>query len=110
METPKEVANRINNLHAEEGLEMTLEKIGDETYESIDGLTTKQMRRALKATVEYLYKRKISVDEKSLSDREKLLLGSIGALVEMGFAYQQYVFKQIEQEKLAESNEGESNE
>lgn len=99
---------KIEAEHAMQGLEMSLEKLGSEMLDEVDGLSTKQLRRALKASVEYIYKRKVETSKAdSLSDREKRFMGSLGAIIDMGFVYQQHILKEIQQERALQ---GENNE
>lgn len=91
---------KIEAEHAIQGLEMSLEKLGSEMLDEVDGLSTKQMRRALKASVEYIYKRKVETSKAdSLSDREKRFMGSLAAIIDMGFVYQQHILKEIQEEQ-----------
>jgi len=97
MKTEKQI--EVETEHAIQGLEMSLEKLGSDMLDQVDGLTTKQLRKALKASIEYIYSRQVtSVPEDSLSEREKKLLGGLAAIIDMGFVYQQHVLKQIQQE------------
>lgn len=98
----------ISHEHAMEGLEMQLGQLGPSMMEQVDGLTQKQLRRLLKSSIEYIYSRKVTTDEASLTEREKKFLGSLGALIEMGFSYQQYVFRQLEEETSKQQDNQES--
>ena len=100
---------KIEAEHAIQGLEMSLEKLGSEMVEQVDGLSSKQLRRALKASVEYIYKRKVETSKAdSLTDREKKFIGGLAAIIDMGFVYQQHILKEIQEEQA--NQQGENNE
>ena len=104
---------KIENLtqNIVEGVERVLGEFGESLPPQIDGMSTKQLRRALKATVNYIYKKDPDVDLKSLSEREQKFLGGMFNLVEAGASYTMHILGELQREQdekaKAEKNKGE---
>ena len=91
-----------------QGLETTLGELGPALLGQVDGLTQKQLKRALKAVVNYIYRKEDDTQVSGISDREKRFLGGMFALVETGVQYSLHILSQLEKERQL-SQKGESN-
>lgn len=86
------------------GLEMTLGDLQPRLHDQIDGLSTKQLRRALKASVNYITTRTDDTDAKALPESEREFLGGMFAAIETSVQYAINVIGEL-QHKQQESVE-----
>jgi len=108
METDEEKIDKLAG-GIVEGIERTLKTLGEQLPEQVDAMTSKQLRRALNATINYIYKKDPEVDLKALSEREQKFLGSMFSLVEAGASYTMHVLGELQQEydkKQKENKDG----
>ncbi len=82
-----------------EGVERTLQDLGSKLPEQVDAMSSKQLRRALKATINYIYKKDPDVDLKALAEREQKFLGSMFTLVEAGASYTMHILGELQREQ-----------
>jgi len=97
------------------GLETTLTELQPKLHDQVDGLSTKQLRRALKATINYVTTKKDDTEATALAEAEKQFIGGMFAAVESGIQYSLHVISEIQREEIqkqndAEKAQGESNE
>jgi hypothetical protein len=83
-----------------ENIERVLSQLGESLPEQVDGLSQKQLRRALKATINYVYKKEDDTVTDSLSDREKKFIGGMITLVEAGTQYSMHIISELHQQQL----------
>jgi hypothetical protein len=96
-----------------EGVERTLNELGTKLPDQIDAMSPKQLRRALKATVNYIYKKDPDVDLKTMAKREQDFLGGMFSLVEAGASYTMHILGELQREqdnKAREAAKGAENE
>jgi len=89
------------------GLERTLGELGPKLADQVDGLTTKQLRRALKATINYVATKTDQTDAAALKQEEQKFIGGMFALVESGVNYSLHILAELQKER---ESQGESNE
>jgi hypothetical protein len=82
-----------------EGIERTLEELGSTMPDQVDALSQKQLRRALKATINYIYKKDPELQIDDLGVREQKFLGSMFSLVEAGAGYTMHILGELQQEQ-----------
>ena len=104
---------RVENIV--KGLETTLTDLQPKLHDQVDGLSTKQLRRALKATINYITTKTDDTAAGSLSEAECEFLGGMFASVETGVQYSLHIISEIQRAEIqkqndAEKAEGESNE
>lgn len=106
------------------GLKMTLNELQSRLHDQADGLSTKQLRRALKASVNYITTRTDDTDAKALPESEREFLGGMFAAIETSVQYainvigelqykQDSVSEQVENQESVEKSDtkkGEENE
>lgn len=94
------------------GLEMTLNELQPKLDEQVDGLSTKQLRRALKATISYVTTRDDERDSGALKPEENEFIGGLFAAYETSVQYAIHIIGQLQkqQQDAEESAKGESNE
>lgn len=90
-----------------EGVERVLNELGNKLPDQIDAMSPKQLRRALKATVNYIYKKDPDIDLKALAQREQEFLGGMFNLVEAGASYTMHILGELQKEQ-DEKNRAES--
>lgn len=84
------------------GLEMTLRELQERLHDQVDGLTTKQLRRALKASVNYITTRSDDTDAQALKKDEQEFIGGMFAAVETGVQYAIHVIGELQSEQNKE--------
>jgi hypothetical protein len=82
-----------------EGVERTLNELGTKLPNQIDAMSPKQLRRALKATVNYIYKKDPDVDLTSMAKREQDFLGGMFSLVEAGASYTMHILGELQRDQ-----------
>lgn len=92
-----------------EGIERTLNELGSTMPDQVDALSQKQLRRALKATINYIYKKDPELQIDDLGAREQKFLGSMFSLVEAGAGYTMHILGELQQEQDKKRREEESN-
>ncbi len=104
--TKKEVAENYIK-----GLEMTLNELQPKLDAQVDGLSTKQLRRALKATISYVTTREDDRDASALKPEENEFIGGLFAAIESGVQYSIHIIGEMQrQQQDAEKAQGENNE
>lgn len=98
----EDAVNRIEG-DIVQGIERTLGQLGETLPNQVDGLSQKQLRRAFKAVISYIYKKEDYLTEaEALSDREKRFIGGMFSLVEAGTQYSMHIISELHQEHLKE--------
>jgi len=88
------------------GLEMTLDDLRPRLYDTVDGLTTKQLRRSLKAAINFIATREDDTNIEALLEGEKMFIGSLFSLIETSANYRVHILAKIQKE-VAETAKGE---
>lgn len=104
---------QVNNIV--KGLETTLTELQPKLHEQVDGLSTKQLRRALKASINYITTKQDDTKAESLVEAEREFLGGMFAAIESGVQYSLHIISEIQRAEIqkkndAEKAEGETNE
>lgn len=89
------------------GLETTLTELKPRLHDQVDGLTTKQLRRALKASINYITTKADDTDAAALGEAEKEFLGGMFAAVETGVQYSLHIISEIQREEIQKQNDAE---
>jgi len=97
------------------GLETTLTELQPKLYDQVDGLSTKQLRRALKASINYITAMEDDTKAESLVETERQFLGGMFAAIQSAKEYHLNIISKLSQEYIdkqndAEKAEGETNE
>jgi hypothetical protein len=86
------------------GLERTLEDLGEKLPLEVDGMSAKQLRRAMKALIGYTATRADISDIKTLTERERKFLAGLMALQESSINYTIHILGQVQQAQDAKEN------
>lgn len=89
------------------GLETTLTELKPRLTEQVDGMTTKQLRRALKASINFITTKTDDTDVNALGESEKEFLGGIFAAVEARVHYSLHIISEIQREEIQKQNDAE---
>lgn len=92
------------------GLERTLGDLGPKLVDQVDNLSTKQLRRALKASINFIYKADDKIDESALKQEELRFIGEMFALIETGKQYTLNIIAELQKEREERERQGEENE
>lgn len=105
-----EEMQKIQAEHIIEGLELSLQRLGPELLDQVDGMTQKQLRRALKSTIKYIYMKEDDTDLTAVSKREQKFIGGMISIVETGVQYSLHIISQLQKEKMKKENNNETSE
>ncbi len=91
------------------GLELTLKELKPKLDDQVDGLSTKQLRRALKATISYVTTREDDRDAGALKPEENEFIGGLFAAYETSVQYAIHIIGQLQkqQQDAEKSDKGE---
>lgn len=89
------------------GLETTLTELKSKLHDQVDGLTTKQLRRALKASINYITTKQDDTDATALVEEEKEFIGGMFAAIESGVQYSLHIISELQREAIQKQNDEE---
>lgn len=94
------------------GIETTLQELPPRLFDNIDNMSTKQLRRALRGTINYLATKTDDTEMEALKPVEQQFIGSMHMLAEMSIQYSIHILRehykeQAEKEQQEQENENE---
>ncbi len=92
--------DKINPEDVVRGLETTLEELEPVLKDQIDGMSTKQLRRALDAAITFIAKAKDERDMGALGHQEQRFIGGLITLIESSRQYYLHIIGQIQKEQM----------
>lgn len=106
----EEVKPKISRQEVVKGLENTLESLQPELLKRVDDMSTKQLRRLLKAVVNFICTAQDDTDTGALGQLEQKTMGAMILAIETSRQYYLHILKELQEEQENAKKETEDGE